>query len=174
MGCFAMVCGKEQQKCHKKETRIKREGKFEEKHKLGFLSRSMLNTGYGALLEIKQDELPIHCSLRRPLQMSSPGFWPEKARETYANSFQIIVRAKSCVVRHRSMYLSAHIQMSHYHDNKQVIYLLSLLQIPSGKLPFPPPHAIGSILWGRVLCCLRFLLDILSCGPRLRVLRNTL
>lgn len=24
--------------CHKKETRIKREGKFEEKHKLGFLS----------------------------------------------------------------------------------------------------------------------------------------
>lgn len=51
MGCFAMVCGKEQQKCHK-ETRIKREGKFGEKHKLGFLSSGMLNTGWGALLEL--------------------------------------------------------------------------------------------------------------------------
>lgn len=39
--------------CHKKETRIKREGKFEEKRKLGFLSSGMLNTGHRALLEIK-------------------------------------------------------------------------------------------------------------------------
>lgn len=58
MGCFAMVCGKEQQKCHKKETRIKREGKFEEKHKLGFRSSGMLNAGYGAVLELEQDEPP--------------------------------------------------------------------------------------------------------------------
>lgn len=43
MGCFAMVCGREQQKCHEKETRIKREGKSEEKHKLGFLPSGMLN-----------------------------------------------------------------------------------------------------------------------------------
>lgn len=67
MGCFAMVCGIEQQKCHEKETRIKREGKFEEKHKLGFLPSGMLNAGDGALLEIKSDEPPTHCSLRRPL-----------------------------------------------------------------------------------------------------------
>lgn len=40
-------------KCHKKETRIRRKGKFEEKHKLGFLSRGMLNIGYGVQLEIK-------------------------------------------------------------------------------------------------------------------------
>lgn len=53
MGCFAMVCGKEQQKSHEKETRIKREGKFEEKHKLGFLSSGTLNAGDGALLELK-------------------------------------------------------------------------------------------------------------------------
>lgn len=37
--------------CHKKETRIRREGKFEEKHKLGFLSSGMLNTGAGELLK---------------------------------------------------------------------------------------------------------------------------
>lgn len=39
--------------CHKKETRIKREGKFEETHKLGFLSSGMLSIDYRALLEIK-------------------------------------------------------------------------------------------------------------------------
>lgn len=47
--------------CHKKETRIKREGKFEEKHKLGFLSSGMLNIGYGVLLEVRRmNLLPIH------------------------------------------------------------------------------------------------------------------
>lgn len=61
--------------CHKKETRIKGEGKFEEKYKRGFLSSCRLSIGYGAGLEMK-DGLPNPFSLGRPLQTNSPSSWP--------------------------------------------------------------------------------------------------
>ena len=135
MGCFAMVCGKEQQKCHK-ETRIKREGKFGEKHKLGFLSSGMLNTGWGALLELVQDEPPA-LQPQAPSTDESPKLVAREGNgNTHPNSFQTVVRAKSCALWKRDKYLCAHLQMSPYRDSKCLIYLLFL------------PAALKSGVWG--------------------------
>ena len=52
MGCFAMVCGTEQQNVIRRKQELKGKGNLR-KNKLNSFPVGMLNTGYGVLLEIK-------------------------------------------------------------------------------------------------------------------------
>lgn len=100
MGCFAMVCGKEQQNVIRRKQELKEKGNLKTRIRIPF----QWYAEQGAQLEIKWDEPPIHV-VSAPLIDEFPKLVAREGNgNTYANPFQIIVRAKPWAPWNRSMY----------------------------------------------------------------------